>query len=307
MASSMAALLVLCLLIPGLIPESPVAPTRHPSVVMLEINPSVIFSVDENGIVSNVVATNADADVILSDPERLSALEGILISDALKHFVDFAAQFGYLDLSQQSVVRISSCVDEQVQADDQLVDSLKDDLETYFQKSGAYIAVVAERLNLQDFCRQANVVQAENLEMFLQGIKDMPAFYFDRHKDLWEQSYEQAVAVQSRLDELLAVLLSSSEISDQMKKFFADNMTSHLEIICSLLQLDTEKIKFFETPATYEEYLERIRVHCEEMAEIHKESYEKPRQELSSDDYAAYIESIIEQYGSLEAYWENKK
>ncbi len=307
LASCMAAVLTLCLLIPGLLPESGVEPMQYPAAVMLEINPSVVFSVDESGIVTNVMATNADADVILADQTRLAALAGVPISDALKQFVDYAAQLGFLDLSHQSVIRISSCEETQGDDEDQLVNALQEDLEMYFRESGAYIAVAAECMELEEFCDRVGVAQSESLELLIRGMGELSTYYFERHEELWEQSYAEAVETQSRLDAIVEQLFASSEISDGLKKFFAENISSNLAAVFALLDLDMKDLEFMEVPSSYEEYLERIHTYCDEMVAFHKESYETQREEISSDDYEAYIESIIEKYGSLDAYWENKK
>ncbi len=79
----------------------------------MEINPSVSFSTDGNGVVTGVRASNRDADVLLASKEITENLVGKNIGDAVKLYVDYAAQAGYIDLNEiGSAVRVSGCLDK---------------------------------------------------------------------------------------------------------------------------------------------------------------------------------------------------
>lgn len=126
LASGLAAALCLCLVLPQLLtpidssnssPSNPQtsAPTQSVyTMVAVEINPSVVFCADSRGEVVSVVASNADADVILSDETRLKEMTGKTVERAAEIFVDYAAQLGFLELAQTSAVRVTGCTADTV-------------------------------------------------------------------------------------------------------------------------------------------------------------------------------------------------
>ena len=64
-------------------------------VFTIEINPSITLATDKNGIVTDIMSSNADADVILNGAEAESKMKGKKISEAVVWYTDKAARLGY--------------------------------------------------------------------------------------------------------------------------------------------------------------------------------------------------------------------
>ena len=62
------------------------------TIITVEINPRVMVLSDKNGIVTNIVATNSDADVVLSSEGFLENVIGKRTSEALVLYVDCATK-----------------------------------------------------------------------------------------------------------------------------------------------------------------------------------------------------------------------
>ncbi len=154
-----------------LTPKAPL--TASAEVISVEINPQALFTVDEKGMVTSVVAANEDADILLSG-NRYLQMEGQTVEKAVEMFVDYAAELGYLDLNTPDGIRITSCVQ------DGWLDDVGDTLETYFRGKGAYIAVAEEIVEMQAFCQRANVALSETVEKLKESLERVPALVFER-------------------------------------------------------------------------------------------------------------------------------
>ncbi len=107
-------------------------------VVTVEINPRAAFVV-EGGEITSVVSLNGDADVLLNE-ERRAEIEGKPADEGVTIFVDYAAQLGYLSLSDETALRLSTAKEEGCST--QVCDALSG----YFREKGAYIAVAVDIL-----------------------------------------------------------------------------------------------------------------------------------------------------------------
>ena len=83
------------------------------TALLLEINPKVIFTLDDENIVTNVVSVNSDADVILSDDNRLEEMINKKAEDALVIFTEYAYKMGYLN-DDSNTIKLSSCGNENI-------------------------------------------------------------------------------------------------------------------------------------------------------------------------------------------------
>ena len=138
-ACALVAVLCCCIIIPLLNQSS--QPQGQAYAFSLEINPKVMFSVDEYGKIDSVVALNEDADVVLSGEGVLSSIKGKSADEGAKIFVDYCAQLGYLDITAQGVVKLTSVGET----------NIKSSLESYFKQKGALFAVVEEQTSEQSF------------------------------------------------------------------------------------------------------------------------------------------------------------
>lgn len=150
---------LLCLAILGtvfLIPKN-----QRVGLFSVEINPSVSFSTDGNGVVTGVRASNRDADVLLASKEITENLVGKNIGDAVKLYVDYAAQAGYIDLNEiGSAVRVSGCLDKKAE---KLLLDVSDSLKKYFTSKGAYSVVVTDKVDVKEFCSRSGISQASSV------------------------------------------------------------------------------------------------------------------------------------------------
>lgn len=142
-------------------------------LISIEVNPQAVFSVDENGKVTAVVAANADADVVLSE-NRSAEMQGKTVEEAVEIFVDYTAKLGYLDLSEPDAVRITAC------EEDERLASVGEALKEYFCEKGAYIAVAEETVGIEDFCARTGLVVTETVEMLSESVKNLPDLFFER-------------------------------------------------------------------------------------------------------------------------------
>jgi len=171
----------------------------------LEINPAVTMTADENGIVTGVIASNADADIILSDENVRNNIKGKSIDEAVTYCTDCAAKLGYIDLEQNgSAVRISGLGNEN------LLVKAKTALETYFTDKGLFVVVVAENVNKDEFSLRSGI-SAEDAAKF---ITESSALFSDRKaenldlKDL--QSLYNELVVENKLYDYVNESLSGN-------------------------------------------------------------------------------------------------
>lgn len=141
----------------------------------LEINPAVAMSADENGIVTGVIASNADADTILSDENARDQIKGKSIGEAVTYYADCAAKLGYIDLEQKgSAVRISGLGDEE------LLGKAQTALERYFTDKGLFVIVVAESVNKDEFSLRSGISAQLSAEDTAKLIKDGAVLFSER-------------------------------------------------------------------------------------------------------------------------------
>lgn len=171
LTATMAALLLLfvtsSVAIPGLIPN-------EMGAFALEINPRAVFAVNSKGVVTSVVAGNADADVILASDKRKNAMKGKSVAQAMTIFVDYAAQLGFLDMETGDAVRVSMCMNDGDET--QIRNSLVD----YFCEKGVYVAVIAEEVSVQTFCDRMGDMSSDTLQELVKALDKSPALYLEQ-------------------------------------------------------------------------------------------------------------------------------
>lgn len=182
LSSAVAVLLIVALCV-TLIPSG----ANDVYAFVVEINPSVTVSADKNGKVTGIVASNADADVILSDLSAVNALKGKTVNEAIQWYVDRAAQLGYLDEDNPSAVRITT-------ADNggKLLESVSNVLENYFMNRGVRSIVIADVTDLQTLAQRANLSAANGLNALTDYVQSAEPVYRSRGaQDLSEDELKQ--------------------------------------------------------------------------------------------------------------------
>lgn len=144
---------VLCLVIVGTIITLTATPKN--GLYTVEINPSISLVTDKHGNVTNVIASNADADVILSSQEARSNMVGKSIDKAVKYYVDCAARLGYIDLDAVgSAVRVSAFAGKNT---DKTLKNISSSLQSYFAEKGVFAVVVADAVDARQYCERSGL------------------------------------------------------------------------------------------------------------------------------------------------------
>ena len=106
-----------------------------------------------------------------------------------------------------------------------------------------------------------------------------------------------------------------SDIENLLSSFTDELYVSTLPVIKDFLMTNGISIDFADgievLPETEEEFFKKTEQYLsgvfDSYYEINKVKYESAREEISTDDYEAFIDSVIEEYGSVEKYWEHKQ
>ena len=219
-------------------------------VISVEVNPQAMFSVDENGKVTAVVAVNNDADIVLSE-NRYLEMEGKTVEEAVTIFVDYTAQLGYLNLENSDAVRITSCTENG------RLEEVGNGLKDYFKEMGAYVAVAEETLDIEAFCQRVNMEVKDTVETLKKSIERIPALSFEREAEgKTEADLQAAYRENVPLEEVKA--LFTATVSDGVEKIEAleeigalsDEILQHEDNPGFLLSRDYWSIKNKEIPHT---------------------------------------------------------
>ncbi|MBO4940241.1 MAG: hypothetical protein J6D30_04395 [Clostridia bacterium] len=317
-ASCMAAIVALCVCLPYLFPSAPVL--AQTTVLALEINPQVFFSVDETGNVTAAVAGNEDADVILSSKERLQSLVGKSAQEASAIFVDYAAQLGYLNLEGMGAVKITVC------GEDTVLKNVGNNMRSYLQGKGVFAAVVEESVEPTEFSSYiegAAIFVSNGLYESIFGGETIYGARIAQDKTVEElqTTYTQIVSSETVKEIYKSQLLKKAEglashliqsILEKIEEMTAEIFGEQLGYLSGLLEslgIDMSETEYLcELPQTVEEYREKIKGYYEQdftfLQERNELTYTKEREVLSQNTYDAWQENIRLEYGSLTGYWE---
>lgn len=153
-----------------------VAPKADKFVFALDINPSVSFVTDADGIVLGVQAQNADADVVISNQLLREQINGQPLSEAIVAYTDYAVQLGYLSANEKSAVRLSTSNE----TDDKLLQNVSSSLSSYFKEHGIFAAVVEDKVPTSDLCARFGV-GATSLSELSSTLETVSAFFAERN------------------------------------------------------------------------------------------------------------------------------
>jgi hypothetical protein len=249
--------------------------------VVLQINPEVFFSVDDDGNVTSVVAGNADADVILSDETRLNSMKGVPVYEATAIFADYSAKLGYLDLTAKPAIRVLT--HEGVSTWNGQV---KNALESYFKTKGVYGVVVDECLRYADFCQTVGLPVAQKGEEVVSSVRALQTLYTKR-------------VAEDKTDEELKALYGAFVPFEELGAILN---------IMEALGMDVTALRELLTlPNTLAEYAVKMDAYLtqrfEELEKKYADAYTEAREAISDVDYTTYLQTITDEYGSLSAYW----
>ncbi len=128
--------------------------------VTLKINPSIDFVVNKDDKVEEVIPTNVDAEVVVSELN----LESMPITEAIDTYVEAAAETGYIDPEEVDNEVTVEVVTEEEEEAEKYCNMIRDRINRYFQNNGIFGAAVGG--NFDEYLAKA--------EAFGINIDDLP-------------------------------------------------------------------------------------------------------------------------------------
>lgn len=163
-------------------PNEPIVEVAEEStMITVEINPRVVFISDKNGIVTNVVATNEDADVILATENFENLVIGKTTKEALVNYVELATKLGYINAdATDNAVKITSLDSEK---DTAVLVEAKEGLEDHFKTKGIYAVVIDNSVSLDKICEINEIEKTDKVENVIKDFKEREPLYAKNELD----------------------------------------------------------------------------------------------------------------------------
>lgn len=129
-----------------------------------------------------------------------------------------------------------------------------------------------------------------------------------------EHEIKYNVTINSEMEFKALQWTGSSDFLSELAQLLADfsmevfnGSTKFLTEALSFIGVDVDLMAICETPESKDEYLEKTRSFQEmryrSLRTEYLYSYETDREEISADAYEVYLQSIYQEYGSLDNYW----
>lgn len=188
------------------------------SLFTIEINPAVTMAVDDGGKVTGVIASNGDADVILSADGVRENIVGKSVDEAALYYTDQAARLGFIDLSSQgTAVRVTSCTDGK---DDTLLRNTESSLKNYFVQKGVFAVVIGESVSGEEFARRSGIPAARTVEEAAEYVQGRSVLFSERMASELDLNELQSLYEKEILEDRLMPLVEGSlrENLDKLKK-----------------------------------------------------------------------------------------
>ena len=218
---------VIILMVLLLKPNNTVDPsvtTKH-SLYMLEVNPTILFTVDEDDNVVDLKSGNTDADSVLVSLDT-TKLVGSPVCEVVEVVTDELIEMGYFSTQSQNAIKLSS-LDNENQQQASLIGSK---LSNLFCQKGYFVAVIEDQIDITEFNEKYNVQLKDT-----QGLRE----YFDSLECLSYQNKK----------------LTDDQIKDEYKNNYLNNYLSEL-ITLELDNIEKSSDLVLEIYNTYNEILE---------------------------------------------------
>lgn len=132
-----------------------------------------------------------------------------------------------------------------------------------------------------------------------------------------EHEIKYNVTINSEMEFKALQWTGSSDFLSELACLLADfsmevfnGSTKFLTEALAFIGVDVDLMEICQTPENKEEYLEKTKSFQEmryrSLRATYLYTYETDREEISAADYESYLQSICQEYGSLEAYWQVK-
>ncbi len=233
--------------------DSPVATAdvKISEAIAVYCGAETAFTVDKDGFVADVISKNGESDVIFSSLGRAEKLRGLPVETASGVFTDYAAKLGFLDISEQTAVLVTST------KTDGKLQSVDAALEEYFCERGIYAAVVTECVSVAAFADEMGVSDVTEEETLWKRLRNMPLLRSERRvltesEDL-QTAYRESVPTSTLKDFAEYVLRSRlTDIEENLRvlervkalaktiKTHKDNPYRYFADYWSLLALDRQ-------------------------------------------------------------------
>lgn len=150
------------------------------TLVTLSINPEIGLFVDENNKVTDVIALNNDADILLEDVD----VTGEDIEEATEVIVDESVEAGYIDSEDQDAeVRLDVESDDETQ-ETEIKEKVKKQINTYFLNKGIFGKVSTDTLDKYGTQAEELGLSRGKTKMILLALELNPELTIDDVKDL---------------------------------------------------------------------------------------------------------------------------
>ncbi len=232
--AAIAAVVAICIGL-GVLFKPADTPVSKAAMVTVEINPRASFSINADGYITDVVATNSDADVILSSEQVVLEIVGKTAEQGIKVFVDYAARLGYMDFSTACAIRVSVCGE----GERQTLSVTEGELNKYFMEKGVYAAVVGEVQTPKDFAERSGLPVYETANEIMQAIAQMEVMFGARETE--GKTIEQ-------LTDIYKETFLNQGITDYYKLALTDNFEKIVDNCECLLNLSTLYSGIFNHP-----------------------------------------------------------
>ncbi|MBQ3115510.1 MAG: hypothetical protein IJC07_00605 [Clostridia bacterium] len=291
-------------------------PKKHESAFVVEINPAVVFVLNEEGEVSSLVAINSDADVIVSLDETKEDVIGKSAPDALKNYVDLVMQYGFIDKESGATVRIST--------DDKGLDldGFCNAIEDFLCEKGIMNVVFGKNLSTDEFCDLIGVEKGDGTSI-VQKIAKMPTLYAEKiakeqDVEVLREEYfqtmiksvvaEYVISIIDR-DPILQEIFETVSFEDINEENYIEAFDDIFQFMNSIINLEW-LLPMLELPENAEEYVKMtsnsMPFRQSYLKEKNKEEYESQKTPVSKESVNQYLSEILSQYGSLDNYWNSQ-
>lgn len=200
-------------------PQNPPPTTQNSYFAVLEVNPEVMFTVDEDGVVVSVTALNSDADVVIADSDRLNSLVGVPFEESAKTFIDICAKLGYLKLDESGAVKITHSGDE--------IDlsPVVDKIENYFKEKGVFSLVLTAKTTVEEISNRLNLGYLQSFDDVVGALNTLPNLFTEREaigKTIEEiqSSYKQNVILGDMQDYIIEKLKRGLASGEKLEEIY---------------------------------------------------------------------------------------
>ncbi len=296
-------------------------------IFSVEINPSVTMTTGSDGTVKAIISTNKDADIILSDPATVAQIKGKPLDEAIANYTAYASKLGFIDITQKgAAVRITAC-----EKGEELLNSAQNALQNLFTDKGIFAVVISETVPFDDF-KQRSGIAAESLDALSSAITDSYLLFNDRQAQNADRTelislYKDGVlsstvltAIKDYFYEKLDVIrqfegflvgITADDIEEFLNDFTNDLLIQHSSLLSSVLHIigadNSPVAQLLKLPTNLQEFEQLLSAALSLEVDYRKERFEAlydQAQAMTEQQYTAFIDEIVSQYGSLEDYWQ---